>query len=115
MSTRMTTPLRRLVTTCLFILAPLGLRAAPCPPTAFDPRVAWPTLTGPVESVIADFTGDGVADIAVTASAYPDGPGYISLLPGLAPGGGVSGPCAEAARRVKRRAAGRVVFMAMEC
>jgi hypothetical protein len=58
-------------------------QAATCPPVTFTPRSAFATGSGPVEAVaLADFTGDGIADLAVTEEG-----GTIGVLPGLATAG----------------------------
>jgi hypothetical protein len=77
-------PLLLFATALAFPAAALG---AACPPISVQAPVLYPTSTGPVEVVAADFTGDGIADLAVTGSNYPTGPGYISVLTGLATGG----------------------------
>jgi hypothetical protein len=41
--------------------------------------------------VAADFTGDGIPDLAVTGSSFPSGPGNISVLTGLATDGFANG------------------------
>jgi VCBS repeat protein/flagellar hook capping protein FlgD len=64
---------------------------AVCPSISVQAPVTYPTTTGPVEVVAADFTGDGIPDLALTGSNYPNGPGYISVLPGLATSGVATG------------------------
>ena len=57
--------------------------AATCPPLTFTPRSSYGTGSGPVEAVaLADFTGDGIPDLAVTEEG-----GTIGVLPGLGSAG----------------------------
>jgi hypothetical protein len=77
-------PLLLFATVLAFPIADAG---AACPPISVQFPVTYPTSTGPVEVVVADFTGDGIADLAVTGSNYPAGPGFITVLTGLATGG----------------------------
>jgi hypothetical protein len=64
---------------------------AVCPPISLQAPVNYATPTGPVEVVAADFTGDGIPDLACTDSSYPSGPGGISVFPGLTTAGVANG------------------------
>ena len=72
------------------------IHAATCPPVSVRERISYGTGTGPVEVVAGDFTGDGILDLALTQSSYPNGPGSIQVLPGHAvsgiPDGTFEGP-----------------------
>ncbi len=68
----------------LFALPALAL----CPPISFEARVSYPVPNSAVAVVSADFTGDGIPDLAVTQSGTTGVvTGSIAVLPGRAIGG----------------------------
>ena len=62
---------------------------------SFDPAVHYPTSTNPQALAVGDFDGNGVPDLAVVnaVTIISQGPGTVSILPGL--GDGSFGPALE--------------------
>jgi hypothetical protein len=65
-----------------FLPAFAGPASAACPPLVLQPYITVPA-SAPVEVVAADFTGDGIPDLAATEAST----GTIGIFPGIAPGG----------------------------
>ena len=93
MPNRVHARVHRILPMALLIALPFAVPAAhaACPPIVLSPLASYPSGVGPVETVVADFTGDGIPDVAVTESRFPDGPGSIAILPGHGVGGVADG------------------------